>query len=162
MRPQLYQRRGLASRLVLATVSALALIAVGSVSVAAFTDLDGAWRPESYVMKDGVTHEVDGLIVFSQSQWLTLFFVRKGSELERGTGEGGAFTLEGDRLTLHHHLHLSAGKALPNVPETAPLRMELRKPEDSTTEPCRIQLGGDRLTILFPSGNRMLFRRVSR
>lgn len=161
MRSQLYGRRRVAGRLLTAIASMLTVIAAGPASAATLAELEGAWRPESYVMKDGVTRDVDGLIVFSQSRWLTVFFVQNGSELERGASEGGAFTLEGDRLTLRHQLHLSAGKALPNVPETAPLRMELRKPEDATTEPCRIELAGDRLTIFFPSGNRMLFRRVS-
>jgi len=42
-------------------------------------------------MKDGVERQVDGLIMFSGSEWLTLFFVQSGEDLTRGTGEGGSW-----------------------------------------------------------------------
>ena len=83
-----------------------------------------------------------------------LFFTMDGvGALERGAGEGGAYTLEGDRLVFTHLYHLSGG--------STPLRMSAKLPEDAELEPCRIDLAGEILTIFFPSGNRMTFRRSS-
>jgi hypothetical protein len=39
--------------------------------------------------------------------------------------------------------------------------MSAKSPEDAELEPCRIDLAAGILTIYFPSGNRMTFRRSS-
>lgn len=116
--------------------------------------VEGAWHPEIYTLEDGTEKKVTGLIFFTDRDWTVLFFTRDASGgLERGAGEGGTYTLEGDRLVFTHLYHLSGG--------STPLKMSAKLPEDAELEPCRIDLAGEILTIFFPSGNRMTFRRSS-
>lgn len=121
----------------------------------------GAWRTETYVLKDGTRHPVRGLIFFTDKDWTVLFFVTPdGQPPQRGSGEGGTYTLAGNRLVFSHHYNLSAGKAVKGIPES-PLRMEVRDAAAAPSEPCTLDRDGDRLTIHFPSGNSMIFRRSS-
>jgi len=116
--------------------------------------VEGAWHPEIYTLKDGTVQEVTGLIFFTDRDWTVLFFTKDGrGGLQRGAGEGGTYTLEEDRLVFTHLYHLSGG--------STPLKMSAKSPEDAELEPCRIELAGEILTIHFPSGNRMRFRRSS-
>ncbi len=124
------------------------------------TDVTGAWEPLSYSLRDGPRHSVRGRIFFTDSEWLVLFFVMEGDEPRRGSGEGGGYTLEGDRLVFTHLFHLSAGREMSGLPES-PLRMEARKGE-GPAEPTRVEVAGDRMVLYFPSGNSMEFRRSSR
>jgi hypothetical protein len=142
----------------------LAFSTIGDpVATAAQTfDLRGAWRPESYVMKDGSRSSVDGLIFFTEKDWAVLFFVTENGEPRRGAAEGGTYTLQGGDLVFTHLYHFSSGKAVGALPES-PLRMEIKDAAAGTTEPCRVEIEADRLTIRFlPSGNSMIFRRSSR
>jgi hypothetical protein len=122
-------------------------------------DIRGAWASEVYALADGTRHTVHGRIFFTDSEWQVLFFVMEEDEPRRGSGEGGTYTLDGDRLVLTHFFNLSAGEAMAGLPES-PLRMEVR-PGDGPTEPTRIRIAGDRMTLFFPSGNSMEFRRSS-
>lgn len=122
--------------------------------------ITGAWEPLSYSLQDGPRHSVRGRIFFTDSEWLVLFFVMEGDEPRRGSGEGGGYTLEGDRLVFTHLFHLSAGQEMGGLPES-PLRMEARRSE-GPAEPTRVEVAGDRMTLYFPSGNSMEFRRSSR
>lgn len=121
-------------------------------------DIRGAWRPELYVMKDGTELPVDGRIFFTERDWTVLFFVTEEGEPRRGSAEGGTYRLEGENLEFTHRYHLSAGEAMASLPE-APLRMSIATAADAAREPCRVVLSGERLTIFFPSGNRMEFQR---
>lgn len=122
-------------------------------------ELRGSWHAETYVLADGSTHEVSGQIHFTERDWLVLFFVMDGGEPARGSAEGGRYTLAGDRLTFEHLHNLSTGKALPGFAES-PLRMETRS-GDGTLESARVEIMGKQMTLFFPSGNRMTFRRGS-
>ncbi len=125
-----------------------------SASARAQSSLTGAWRPETYTLKDGTVKEVTGLIFFTDRDWTVLFFTRDGrGGLAQGAGEGGTYTLDGDRLVFKHLYHLSGGET--------PLKMSAKGPDDADLEPCRIELSGEDLTIYFPSGNQMTFRRSS-
>jgi len=122
-----------------------------------FAGVSGAWHPEIYTLKDGTEQEVTGLIFFTDRDWTVLFFTKDGrGGLERGAGEGGTYTLEEDRLVFTHLYHLSGVAG-----GSTPLKMSAKSPEDAELEPCRIELAGEVLTIYFPSGNRMQFRRSS-
>jgi len=124
-------------------------------------ELRGSWHAETYVLADGQTHEVSGQIQFAERDWLVLFFVMDSGKPARGSAEGGRYTLEGDRLTFEHLYNLSTGKALSGLAES-PLRMETRSRKGKgTMEAARVEIEGGRLTILFPSGNHMTFRRGS-
>lgn len=139
----------------------LAVLCAGPV-LAEDSPIAGSWSTESYVLKDGTELSVSGLIFFTQADWTVLFFVEDGSgNPARGSGEGGTYELDGDRLTFQHTLHLSAGSAVGSLAE-APLRMVVREAAEAASEPCRIELDGSQLTIHFPSGNRMGFSRSSR
>ncbi len=125
-------------------------------------DIRGAWQADSYLLEDGAEHEVEGQIFFTGSDWTVLFFViDEDGEPQRGSAEGGTYTLDDNRLVFTHHHNLSFGNAVPGLP-AAPLRMRVADAGDASTEPCEIELDGDRLTLQFPSGNAMTFRRSSR
>lgn len=119
----------------------------------------GAWQPERYLINDGGERAVTGQIFFAENDWTVLFFVLDDDgQPTRGSGEGGTYTLHGDSLTFTHRYHLSGGEATGSLAES-PLRMEIHDAADAATEPCTIDLDGERLTIYFPSGNAMTFRK---
>ena len=122
--------------------------------------LVGAWAPDAYVLESGTRHDVAGRIFFTDTDWTVLFFVTEDGEVRRGSAEGGTYAATGDRLVLNHLYNLSAGEAMEGLAESS-LQMTLRAPEDGTTEATTFAVDGDRLTLYFPSGNRMEFSRAS-
>ena len=142
---------------------AVGLLAVAHLAVAQGTDVQGAWQAERYILADGAEHPVAGRIFFMGNDWTVLFFVLDGTgEARRGSGEGGTFTLTGDRLVFTHRFHLSAGEAMPGL-AASELRMVARGPDDDAPEePCQVVRDGDRLRLNFPSGNVMTFTRSVR
>jgi hypothetical protein len=147
-------------RAMLIFVMTLTLLCRGSTGAAA-PDIRGAWRAETYLLNGGQTHTVKGLIFFTSREWLVLFFVTPhGQPPQRGSAEGGSYTLSQDALVFRHLYNLSTGKAVDGLPES-PLRMEVRDAANAPIEPSRAEVAGDRLTIRFPSGNTMVFQRSS-
>ena len=132
----------------------------GSFAAAQPSDIRGSWHAETYLLKDGTHHTVQGLIFFTAKDWTVLFFVTPDGQVQRGSGEGGTYVLNGDALTFTHFYNLSAGKAVAGIPES-PLQMTVKDATKAGTEACRVSFDGDRLTIHFPSGNQMMFRRSS-
>lgn len=126
-------------------------------------DIQGAWTPESYRLKSGPVHEVTGLITFTEKDWSVLYFIVTDEGPRRGSGEGGTYTLEGDKLTFLHLYNLSGGHAVDGFGASG-LSMKVRPKDaaDAPAEPCAITIEEDLLTISFPSGNQMTFRRSSR
>jgi hypothetical protein len=121
----------------------------------------GAWKVESYTLKSGVTHHVEGMMMFSDSDWTVVYFVKTDDgEPRRGVGAGGPYLLVDDQLTLTRDYVVIGGKAIGEL-EEIPLRFTVPGANASTVEECRIEHDGERLTIVFPSGNRMGFRRSS-
>lgn len=125
-------------------------------------DIRGSWKPETYRLKAGPVHEVTGLITFTEKDWSVLFFIVTDEGPRRGSGEGGTYTLDGDKLTFRHLYNLSGGHAVDGF-EASDLSMKVRPKdaEDAPAEPCTITIEEDLLTIFFPSGNQMTFRRSS-
>ena len=121
----------------------------------------GSWQARSYHLKDGTRHRVDGLIFFSEQDWMVLFFVvdSKG-EPQRGSAEGGRYELNGSKLTFYHQYHYSHGEAMEGLAAQS-LRMAVREASEAPDEPCAIEVDGDALTIRLPSGNSMSFERSS-
>jgi len=123
------------------------------------TGLQGAWKIEGYELKDGGVPQVRGTIVFGEHDWVVLFFVidADGRPL-RGSGEGGTYKLEGDRLLFTHlYLMSSGGDPVDGLSKSPPeMKLDSRHEEE-----CRIEHTGERLTIFFPSGNRLWFSRSS-
>ena len=122
-------------------------------------DIRGAWAAESYQLADGPTHPVAGRIFFDERDWQVLFFVLDtDGTVHRGSGEGGGYVLRGDSLVLTHLFNLSVGDAMEGLPESD-LRMTVRGEANAPEEPTRVERAGELLTLFFPSGNWMTFRR---
>jgi hypothetical protein len=147
---------------VVATLAILGLAALTDAAPEPAGDILGSWKVESYVLRDGRTPGVGGSILFTESGWAVLFFiVDEAGQARRGSGEGGTYTVDGDRLTFFHHYRMEGGEAIEGYDATE-LGLTLREPEAAVSEECTIELTDDRLTIHFPSGNRMEFSRTSR
>ena len=126
------------------------------------SDIRGGWQAESYTLKTGERHTVQGRIFFTATEWGVTFFVTlEGQAPQRASAEGGTYTLNGDKLVFSHHYNFSAGSALPGLP-ASPMRMTMNDRQAAPAEPVTLTLDGERLTIAFPSGNAMTFRRSSR
>ncbi len=104
-------------------------------------------------------HPVRGRIFFTQDEWQVLFFVMDGDEPRRGSGEGGRYTFDGETLTFEHLFHFSVGGEMEGLPAAA-LEMTVRT-SDGPREPTRVGMSEGALTLHFPSGNLMAFRRSS-
>jgi len=121
--------------------------------------IEGAWTAQRYLLAGGADHEVRGRIFFAEQDWQVLFFVMDEEGVaRRGSAEGGGYALEGDRLLFTHEFNLSGGHAMEGLP-AADFSMTVRDEEGALLEPTTIELDGDALTLRFPSGNRMTFRR---
>ncbi len=119
----------------------------------------GVWTGERYELADGAQHPIRGQIFFTENSWQVLFFVMDGDEVRRGSAEGGRYTLEGEQLVFEHLYHFSTGEEMQGLP-ASPLRLTARE-GDGPLEPTGLEVAGDILTLHFPSGNRMRFRRGS-
>jgi len=125
-------------------------------------DLRGGWQAELYTLKTGERHLVQGLIVFTASEWSVTFFVTpEGQAPQRASAEGGTYTRNGTSLVLKHFYNFSNGSALPGLP-ASPMRMTVQGRTAPALEPVTASVDADRLTLAFPSGNTMSFRRSSR
>lgn len=145
-----------------ALLVALSTNTVSAQPAPAAPDIRGAWQADTYTLKTGERHRVQGLIVFTASDWSVTFFVTpEGQPPQRASAEGGTYELDGDHLGLRHRYNFSTGKALPGLP-ASPLRMTLNEAGQAPLESCTVQVAGDTLTLAFPSGNSMTFRRSSR
>ena len=152
----------LAAILVLGAAVSTAAANTPAQSAAGPLDIRGSWKPETYRLKSGPIHEVTGLITFTKKDWSVLFFIVTDEGPRRGSGEGGTYTLDGDKLTFRHLYNLSGGHAVEGF-EASDLSMRVRPKDavDAPSEPCTITIEEDLLTIFFPSGNQMAFRRSS-
>ena len=131
------------------------------IATAQQTDVRGGWRADTYVLKSGEVHHVEGSMLFSKNEWVVVYFVKDNDgQPQRGAGEGGPYTLDGDKLVLTRDYLVIAGNKIGELREI-PLRFDIPAVTDPVIEPCLIEFGDDRITIQFPSGNRMGFRRSS-
>jgi len=138
-----------------ATTGAAAAPQVG----AAPQSIAGAWEARSYLLSTGEEHPLVGKIFFTATDWQVVFFVLDADGApRRGSAEGGTYATEGARLTFMHRFNLSVGAALPGLPADD-LRMVVH--ESMTAEAARFVIEHDALTLFFPSGNEMRFRRAS-
>lgn len=133
---------------------------VGAALAGRVGSVRGVWAAERYELATGEGLAVEGRIVFGERSWQVLYFVLDAEgRPRRGSGEGGDYLTRGDTVVFRHALHLSAGDSMPGL-AASPLRMEVRSAGEAAEEPTRFGVEGDRLTLFFPSGNRMVFRRV--
>ncbi len=124
-------------------------------------NIQGAWKPETYLLKDRSQLQVDGLIFFTETDWTVLFFVLDENDTpQRGSGEGGTYTLNKNQLIFTHNYHLSGGNSVGTL-SASPLKMEIKNAAEAATENCTIEFNQNNLTIYFGSGNSMTFKRNS-
>ncbi len=134
-------------------VGASASVGVGQESIV------GAWEAQSYMLSTGEDHALAGKIFFTSTDWQVVFFVLDtDANPRRGSAEGGTYATEGDSLTFMHRFNLSIGEALPGLPADD-LRMVVH--DTMTAEAAHFAVDHDTLTLFFPSGNEMRFRRTS-
>ncbi len=123
--------------------------------------IGGAWSARTYQLKGGPEHRVEGTIFFTESDWTVLFFVvDSDGEAKRASAEGGTYTPTGGELVLTHLHFFAAGDAMEGLAES-PMSMVFRDARDAPTEPTRVEVQGDVLTLFFPTGNFMRFERSS-
>ena len=123
--------------------------------------VSGAWSARIYRLEGGPEHRVEGTIFFTESDWTVLFFVvGSDGEPRRASAEGGTYTIRGDQLVLTHLHNFAAGEAMEGLPES-PMSMVFRDAAEAPTEPTRVEVQGNILTLFFPSGNFMQFERSS-
>ena len=123
--------------------------------------LVGAWKTQTYTLKDGPTHNVEGMIFFTESDWSVLFFVvDDDGNPQRGSAESGTYELDGEALTFTHLYNAAGGAAVEGL-AASEWRMRINERRQAPAEATRIDLSGERLTIHFPSGNHMTFTRSS-
>jgi hypothetical protein len=123
-------------------------------------DLIGAWSVETYELTNGESPPVAGHIFFTERDWTVLFFLMgPDGKPVRGSGEGGTYRWSGTRLVLTHLHNLSVGDRVGSL-APSPLQLRTRgRDHEGPTETCTVDLVDDRLTLHFPSGNSMSFRR---
>lgn len=139
--------------------AALAAPTLASAQTPNDTALLGAWSVERYFQADGSVFTVNGRIFFTERDWTVLFFVLDADgEPESGSGEGGTYALQRNDLVFTHHFNLSGERAREGGAGEAP-RIVSRTTAAGVEEVCTIELDGNDLTIFFPSGNSMLFRK---
>lgn len=110
--------------------------------------VDGVWQTETYVVGEKAT-PVDGVLFLTSGRWATLYFV-PGPDGPWGSAEAGEYRFDG-RLTFLHRLVFQGGGG-------RPLQIDQQAARE---EECGVSFDGDRLTIAFPSGNRLQLRRVA-
>ena len=143
---------------VVALAAAALLFGGGLAPVAAQTDLDGAWRADEYALADGVTHPLAGHILFVDGEWSVLFYVLDATgQPVRTSAEGGTYTRSAEDLVFTHLYYTAKGAAVDGLEESP---FEMRVNDAGVEEPSRATVNGDYLTLYFPSGNRMTFRRA--
>lgn len=123
--------------------------------------VQGAWLAQEYVLAAGPTHPLRGHILFAEGHWSVLYLVLDEDGVpRRASGEGGTYTLNGDDLVFGHLYYAAGGQALDGL-AAAPFEMRAADGE-GTEEHARVAVDGDRMTLSFPSGNRMTFLRTPR
>ena len=148
-----------------ASIAALVMLACPpgyAQTSAAGPDIRGGWQTEMYALKTGERHPVKGMIFFTATDWSVTFFVTPdGQAPQRAAAEGGTYTLDGTKLVLRHLYNFSNGAALPGLP-ASPMLMAIQNRATASLEEVTVAVDVERLTLSFPSGNTMSFRRSSR
>jgi hypothetical protein len=131
----------------------------GSQSTPAMNALIGGWQAQKYFLKNGSEYPLLGQILFTQKNWTVLYLVVVDGKPQRGSGEGGDYTVEGDSVTFIHHFMVSTpADAIPGLKAQPQRSLQWDPPN---VEPARFEVKGDQLTLFMPSGNRLTWTRSS-
>ena len=113
----------------------------------------GVWKTLTYVV-EGVEHPLDGLFLFTERHFsANVFFRLSGGEKDDSNANAGTYRVEGDTLTFEQQvqIHIRPGD------EQEPIFYG--KDVDEAAK-YRIEDDGNRLLVLFPSGNRYICERI--
>ena len=111
--------------------------------------IEGAWTITDYVV-GGTPTVIEGLLLFADGRWTTLFFVGAIDQSPWASGEGGEYQREEDRLVFTHRYTFQGAGGRPLTVN----------PRNDRVEPCRIEIDRSTLTIHFPSGSELRCRRA--
>jgi hypothetical protein len=121
--------------------------------------LVGGWKADHYYLKDGSSYPLLGQILFTRNNWTVLFIVVKDGKPQRGSGEGGDYTVDGNKVVfIHHYVASTPAPAIAGLKEQPARALEW---EPSHAENSTFDVQGDRLTLFMPSGNRLTWTRSS-
>jgi hypothetical protein len=121
--------------------------------------LVGGWKADHYYLKDGSGYPLLGQILFTRNNWTVLFIVVKDGKPQRGSGEGGDYTVDGNKVVfVHHYVASTPAPAIAGLKEQPARALEW---EPSHAENSTFDVQGDRLTLFMPSGNRLTWTRSS-
>jgi hypothetical protein len=121
--------------------------------------LVGGWKAENYYLKNGSSYHLLGQILFTSRNWTVLFIVVKDGKPQRGSGEGGDYTVDGNKVVFtHHYVASTPAPAIAGLKEQPARALEW---EPSHAENSTFDVQGDRLTLFMPSGNRLTWTRSS-
>ena len=121
--------------------------------------LIGGWKADHYYLKDGSSYPLLGQILFTRKNWTVLFIVVKDGKPQRGSGEGGDYTVDGNKVVfIHHYIASTPAPAIAGLTEQPLRAMEWDK---LVVEASTFDVQGDRMTLFMPSGNRLTWTRTS-
>ena len=89
--------------------------------------IEGAWTITDYVV-GGTPTVIEGLLLFADGRWTTLFFVGAIDQSPWASGEGGEYQREEDRLVFTHRYTFQGAGGRPLTVN----------PRNERVEPCRI------------------------
>ena len=127
------------------------------------SDLRGAWQVDKYILKNAEILSPPGIIIFTEKDWLTVFFITdKEKNLQSCSTEGGTYSVDGNQLVFKFLYNSYAGKEEVKVlDKPAGIKMKVSDSGHASSEKCTFKIEGDVLTIYFPSGNRFTYHRSS-
>lgn len=112
--------------------------------------LEGPWRMEFYEPAGNQHAAVNGVLIFCDGRWCTLFFTLGLNQSgDWGSAEAGRYEFRGNELTFYHEFTFQGGGG----------RHVFMTQASQVVEVCAVQLNGQVLEIRFPSGSIVRCRR---
>lgn len=121
--------------------------------------LIGGWQAEHYYLKDGSDYPLLGQILFTRKNWTVLYIVVKDGKPQRGSGEGGDYTVEGNKVTFVHHF--IASTPADGIPGLKAQELRAWRWDKELVEGATFDVKGEQMTLFMPSGNRLTWTRSS-
>jgi len=88
-----------------------------------------------------------------------IYIAVKDGKTQRGCGEGGDYTVEGNQVTfIHYYITCTPAQAITGLKEQT---LEAKKWDKDLVEPSAFAVQEDHTTLFMPSGNRLTRTRAS-
>jgi hypothetical protein len=145
--------------MMIAVVTLLTLIAPAR----AATALEGSWKADRYYLKNGSEYPAAGQILFTGNQFSVVYLVLKDGKPQRGSGEAGDYSVDGEKVVFtHRYLVTTPAEAIPGLEQQQLHHAERSASDPTTIERATFKIEGERLTLFFPSGNRLTWTRLAK